>query len=242
LRTGALLAICLTVGAAGTVLADWAWQCQWRERMGFCARTEGVRIEPREYALAMAQAPGGMKNAWTEPAPAVGAPAPPFSLPGVKADEPIGLQALLAQQKPIVLVFGSLSCNVLHQHLDGLERLYRAHRGHATFLFVNIREAGHPMPGLEFLLPAKGVMFGPQLPWPERRQAVRKAVARVGLTLPVVLDREDNKVMHAYGAFPLRLVVVGADGRIAMDLGRGVFQHWDLKQVDRWLQSHVRQV
>jgi hypothetical protein len=50
----------------------------------------------------------------------------------------------------------------------------------------------------------------------EQRHAVAKlCVDDLGLTLPTVVDGMDNSTNLAYGAWPDRLYVIGADGRVA---------------------------
>jgi len=49
----------------------------------------------------------------------------------------------------------------------------------------------------------------------ERRQQARETAERLSLSLPVLVDEMDNRANAAFAAWPERLVVVGADGRIA---------------------------
>ena len=48
-----------------------------------------------------------------------------------------------------------------------------------------------------------------------RAQTAREAADRLSLGMPLFLDEMDNSVSRAFAAWPERLVVVGADGRIA---------------------------
>jgi hypothetical protein len=120
-----------------------------------------------------------------------------------------------------VLIFGSLSCGPLRAQSEELERLYRAYRDRADFLFVYIREAH---------------MRGAVLPM-NSRDAVRKAMAAHNLSIPCALD--GGTALRAYDAWPKRLVIVGAEGRIVLDAGRGLPDRWDLDEVEAWLKSHA---
>ena len=62
-----------------------------------------------------------------------------------------------------------------------------------------------------------------------------QAMALAGLSLPGFLDRPDQAAAGAYAAWPARLVVVGADGRILRDFGSVVWQGWSWDEVARTL-------
>ena len=49
----------------------------------------------------------------------------------------------------------------------------------------------------------------------QRRDQTLETAARLGLTMPLLLDQMDNAASVAFAAWPERLVVAGADGRIA---------------------------
>jgi type I thyroxine 5'-deiodinase len=58
----------------------------------------------------------------------------------------------------------------------------------------------------------------------ERFVAARLGVGRLGLTMPVLVDGMDDAVSNAFAAWPERIYVVGADGRIAFAGGPGPFE------------------
>lgn len=63
-----------------------------------------------------------------------------------------------------------------------------------------------------------------------------------GFTMPAAIDPESAPAERAYGCYPLRLMVVGPDGRIAMDQGRGLpgdDEPWDFGAVQEWLDEHT---
>jgi hypothetical protein len=92
-----------------------------------------------------------------------------------------------------------------------LEKLRRQYEDRAEFLLVVVREARHPISGLEFLLK------GDTSDWEQRRHLVAKALQVQQVTMPVVLDTEDAQVERAYLAWPLRLVLVRSGGQLAFD-------------------------
>jgi hypothetical protein len=58
----------------------------------------------------------------------------------------------------------------------------------------------------------------------EERVAVASSCAvKLELAMPTVVDEIDNAVASAYGGWPDRLYLVGADGRIAFQGGEGPF-------------------
>ena len=58
----------------------------------------------------------------------------------------------------------------------------------------------------------------------ERFAAARAGVARLGLTMPVLVDGMPDAVSEAFAAWPERIYVVGRDGRIAFKGGPGPWE------------------
>ena len=58
----------------------------------------------------------------------------------------------------------------------------------------------------------------------DRFSAARAGVARLGLTMPVLVDGMDDAVSEAFAAWPERIYVVDRDGRIAYTGGPGPFE------------------
>jgi hypothetical protein len=166
----------------------------------------------------------------------VGSPAPVFTLPKVRGGGEVSL--LSFRGRPVVLVFGSFSCVVFYDRVAEIESLHRAYKDRAAFLFVNITEAGHRIPGLEFVIdPA--TPSGPD-PLDDRRRRVDRALRRTNMTVPGVLDFEQAAEV-AYDAYPTRLVAVGADGKVALDIGRGMSTRaWAIGELEEWLKTQPR--
>jgi type I thyroxine 5'-deiodinase len=56
--------------------------------------------------------------------------------------------------------------------------------------------------------------------------------------MPVLVDREDNKVNAAYSGWPDRLFVVGVDGKIAYKGGPGP-GGFRPREVEEWLKKNT---
>jgi len=164
-----------------------------------------------------------------------GTPAPEITLPRVDGSGPVRLSAL--RGRPVVLAFGSFSCDQFVEVLPELDRLVFEFDGRAAFVLINLTEAGHRLPGLEFVLDP--LPSDPADARAERSRRTVRALAVSGCRMTGVMD-EETRAETAYDAFPQRLVVVDADGRIACDLGRGMRTPWDLGQIREHLGGPAR--
>jgi hypothetical protein len=176
---------------------------------------------------------------WVAPHPAtaaeplaVGSPAADFVLDPIDGGSPVRLADLRRRGRPVVLVFSSFTCDYFTYHQRYLRDLYRGYGDRAEFLTVVVREAGHELPGVEFLLDSPSGA--------DRRGLVSQAVRFRGWPLPTVLDTPDAAAEVAYRAFPLRVVVVNPDGRIAFATrfsggGFGL----DADALGQWFEKHL---
>jgi hypothetical protein len=97
------------------------------------------------------------------------------------------------------------------------------YRGRVSFLAVYVKEA-HPEDGwvLSENRDAEIAVVDPARD--EEREAVAASCAvALRLNMPMAIDAVDNDVARAYGGWPDRLYLVGADGRIAYQGGEGPF-------------------
>lgn len=102
--------------------------------------------------------------------------------------------------------------------------MYQRHREHAAVVFVYIAEA-HATDGWQLDANLEDdVLVAQHASLEERFAAARAGVERLGLTLPVVVDGMDDAVSNAFAAWPERIYVVDADGRIAFTGGPGPFE------------------
>jgi len=115
----------------------------------------------------------------------------------------------------------------------------RAEYGQAAeFLMVYIREA-HAED--EWVTPdntAAGISIMQPTTLAERQGAASQCCDAMGFSFPVVVDDVDDTVATAYAAWPDRLYVVGADGRIAYQGGFGPFG-FRPDEVRQWLEANV---
>lgn len=169
---------------------------------------------------------------------AVGAVAPNFTLPRVGAAGELAL-ADYRGKKPLVLIFGTMSCPPYRRNVVGFNELYEEYRDRVEFLQVYIREA-HPDSILFVLEDGKELLKKVEQTQTVEARIANAQVCRTTLKLPfpAVVDREDNKVSHAYGGWPNRLVIVDQDGKVALmsDPKPSAFQ---TKPVADWLKEQV---
>jgi hypothetical protein len=144
---------------------------------------------------------------------------PVFSKPksGAEGDSPraVSLKKLRAK-KPVVLIFGSVTCPPFRRALEGIDDVHREFRDRAEFLFVYIREA-HPDSVLS-LADKDSQSSLVKIPQHKTLEGRTEAAAACGhtlkLSMPIAVDGIDNRVGRAYAGWPNRMVVVGTDGHI----------------------------
>ncbi|MCK6482029.1 MAG: hypothetical protein L6R43_18355 [Planctomycetes bacterium] len=95
--------------------------------------------------------------------------------------------------------------------------------GRANFLLVYVREA-HASD--EWVTPDNekaGIRYPQPRTEEERRAAALRCLEGLRTTMPVVVDGMDDAVARAWGAWPDRLYVIDAEGRVAWRGGPGPF-------------------
>jgi hypothetical protein len=204
LATAAVLLGACLAAAAGTAALDAGLG------LGLPRRARAAPPDPSQFAV-----PEGATTEAAAPRLPPGAAAPDFTLADVRTGRPVRL-ADFRGRRPVVLVFGSLSCAALCRQLNGLRELHREYGRRAQFLFVYVSEAhaGGPSGARPGDLPGAA--------------AARAAWDGGGLPFPCLLEGADRAEERAYRALPLRLVLVGVDGRVLADLGRGLLEPWAL--------------
>ena len=101
--------------------------------------------------------------------------------------------------------------------------MHRHYGDRVTFLAVYVREA-HPIDGWRMTSNEKA---GIKIKQP-RERAERIAVAdqcssALEITMPLLVDEQDDRVGHAYSGMPDRSYVIDRKGRVAYKSGRGPF-------------------
>ncbi|NQT54515.1 deiodinase [bacterium] len=99
--------------------------------------------------------------------------------------------------------------------------MYAAHKSRAAFYIVYILEA-HPSDGWQMRANVRdAVVFKNPRTESDRAKVAKACQADLKLDLPMLIDGLDNATNVAYAAWPDRLYIVGADGRIAYKGGPG---------------------
>jgi hypothetical protein len=121
-----------------------------------------------------------------------------------------------------------------------LERVYHAYKHRAEFFLVYIREA-HPDSVLYTVENGKEVLkkIGQTKTVAERTEVAGQCAATLRLSLPTVVDKEDDKVNIAYAGWPDRLYVIGTDGKIAYKGSPGP-QGFKVGEVEDWLKRNTK--
>jgi len=118
--------------------------------------------------------------------------------------------------------------------------MYKTYKDRAEFLLVYIREA-HPDSVLFVDIDGKEqlqeVLQTDSLL--DRNTTAQTCTASLKLSIPTVVDKEDNKVNATYAGWPDRLVVVGVDGKVAYygSKGPGGFKP---QEVEAWLKASTK--
>jgi thiol-disulfide isomerase/thioredoxin len=157
-----------------------------------------------------------------QPGPALGDPASDFTLKTSDGARELTLSQLIGP-KPVVLVFGNLTCGPFRSQAGNLEKLHRAHGDRATFVMVYVREA-HPTDGWSMDSNDRvGVSLAQPRTYEERAAVARTCGQRLDLGFPMLVDTIDDAVGARYSGMPSRLYLIDRDGKIAYKSGRGPF-------------------
>lgn len=104
--------------------------------------------------------------------------------------------------------------------VGAIEKLYKTYKDKAHVYVIYIREA-HPTDG--WALPSNQFTIKDPKNLEERRKVAREFAAKLKLTPPVLVDAVDDAVGKAYAAWPDRLYVIDAQGKVALKAARGPF-------------------
>ncbi len=142
-----------------------------------------------------------------------GDPAPDFDLLTTDGATRVRLSSL--QGRPVALIFGSHTVPSFRREAPNLNKLHVRFKDRATFLLIYLDE-GHTSDGWQVddneedgvLLPAHKSMA-------DRLAAARNSVRSLTIDFPSAVDSFDNATSQAYTAWPDRLYLIDATGRIA---------------------------
>ncbi len=145
----------------------------------------------------------------------IGDVAPEFTLPRVDATGTVSLSEL-RRDKPVVLVFGSISCSPFRREVQSVEKLYQQHGDRVNFVMIYIREA-HPDSEI-FVKNEQGdevlEKFTQTDEFGLRKSHAQYCERTLDLSFPMLMDSVDNQTNMAYSGWPIRLVIVGTDGKV----------------------------
>jgi hypothetical protein len=162
--------------------------------------------------------------------------APDFELPDIHTGVPVRLSRL-SRERPVILIFGSWGCDIFCSQMRGLASLHSQYRGRVEVLFVQVKQAPHPLPRQVQMAYHQ---YGLEVETTENRQARAVLGARM-MQSPFlhVLDTPEGDVCREYLAYPQRLFVVH-DGKIHYDAGLGLgmpTRGWPLGPITRCLDA-----
>jgi len=174
-------------------------------------------------------------------APRVGEMAPEFALKTADGEREVSL-AELRRSKPVVLIMASWGCDVFRETVPGLLWLHSQYKDRVHFAMVYIREA-HTLDGFGGAL---GRVNDPKT-FVERVGVARACRQQLQLPFTLLVDSTDDPVMTRWAAWPVRIYLVGTDGKLVYAGPQGPwgyrpyrgYQHGDGKQLERDLQFNA---
>jgi thiol-disulfide isomerase/thioredoxin len=184
--------------------------------------SEGLAGTSPADGLATGQAQASSIVTWTRELIPIGIPAPDLDLQALVGNARFRLSSY-RKLKPVMLVFGSFTCDFFQKYIPELNRLHEKFKDRAAFVFIAAPEAGHKINGFEFLLEDRA--DNPMTNVLKRRERIDQARAKAGLNLPGFFDGPNYEASQAYLAWPGRLVLVDVEGQVAHDF-RTPLQGW----------------
>jgi len=104
-----------------------------------------------------------------------------------------------------------------------LEDLHRRYGDRVAFLAVYVREA-HPIDGWRMTSNEKaGIKIKQPREHAERIAVADQCSSALEITMPLLVDEQNDRVGHAYSGMPDRFYVIDRNGRVAYKSGRGPF-------------------
>lgn len=99
--------------------------------------------------------------------------------------------------------------------------MYRTFRDRAEIYIVYIAEAHAENEWKMVLNEEEGICIRQHTTFAERMAAARLCAEQLALTIPTLVDAMDNAAAEQFAAWPERIYIAGADGRIAYKGGPG---------------------
>jgi thiol-disulfide isomerase/thioredoxin len=125
--------------------------------------------------------------------------------------------------RPVVLIFGSYTCPPFRREMPEVRKVYADYKERATFYFVYIEEA-HAHDVWPLVSNAKeNIVFGRARDAGERVSVAGLCEKELKVEFPILVDDMQNGAADAYTAWPTRMYVVDANGKIAYKSRVGPF-------------------
>jgi tetratricopeptide (TPR) repeat protein len=176
------------------------------------AATLRPRSEEARELLASLDAPTPAVPVAGDVSPLVGHEAPDVEL---RRSDGSTLRLSSLRGEPVVVVIGSYTCPQLRNGAPAVNELYARLGDRARFLFVYIREAHPEGDGWQSTVNAReGVSLPDARTLEERAEHAALCRRRLDIAYEAVLDGMDDAVEKAWSAFPSRVFVVDASGRV----------------------------
>jgi hypothetical protein len=144
--------------------------------------------------------------------------------------------------KPVVLVFGSFSCNAFVSKISCLEQTYQTYKDQAEFFFVYIDEA-HPE--MYVLVPQQSgeekMVFPTTNSMTERIRRALLLKKSTNLSMPAATSIDEDALERDFGPWPTRIMVIEPSGQVAFNSGMGDGGSGGLNTslLDQWLKEHL---
>ena len=153
---------------------------------------------------------------------AVGQEAPDFDLATRDGSSRVRLSSLRGGP-PVVLVFGSYTCPPFRREMPAVRKVYAEYKERAAFYFVYIEEA-HAHDVWPLVSNAKAnIVFGTARDAGERVGVAGLCAKELKVEFPILVDDMQNGAADLYTAWPTRMYVVDANGKIAFKSRPGPF-------------------
>lgn len=154
--------------------------------------------------------------------PDLGDSAPDFTLKTNDGKSEVTLSQLIGP-KPVVLIFGSLTCGPFRAQAGNFEKLHRRYGDRATFVMVYVREA-HPTDGWRMRSNDDvGVSEAQPQTYEKRAEVAQHCGKLLDLGFPMLVDTIDDAVGAPYSGMPGRFYLIDQQGQIAFKNARGPF-------------------
>jgi hypothetical protein len=170
---------------------------------------------------------------FSEPTVKEGDVAPDFTLPSADGNGTITLSQF--RGKPLVLIFGSYTCNIFAKDVVEVRKVWEETHENVPYLMVYVREAH----AADEWVMKDNQERGLEIPQPqtveERAAVARRCVADYRLDMPTAVDLIDDSVCKTYSGWPDRIYVLDENGVIVHQSGWGPFdfQPWVARRIVR---------